>query len=77
MSSSGFNAKMGSLLVASSPVSNGFVKFTSGVTPADPYLIHVLVHVQALVGMNPGSDVWYSVCSNHLRHSNSARTRYL
>ena len=64
-------------LCASSPVTNRFVKFTSGVTPADLCLIHVLVHVQALVGMNLESNVWHSVCSNHLSHSNSARTRYL
>ena len=44
-------------LCASSPVRNRFVKFTSGVTPVDLYLIHVLVHVQALVGMNPGSNM--------------------
>ena len=52
-------------LHASTPALNGFLRFTSGVTPTDlmvarkvakPYLIHILAYIQALVGLESGIE---------------------
>ena len=57
MSALGFKARVDPV----SPVYNRFLRFTSGLTSADflaarDILIHLLAHVQALVGLESGIE---------------------